>query len=119
MHDLKLEDLSDFYGTEHWYKHCYGAPVTYTDGVQYVAEHGGAYWLIDEIVFGSRKLVKDGEEFQCWRLTVDLEKKEGKLVCTDGDYRILSTKDIEFTDFPLPEISIWLVNEVMLLPSEY
>lgn len=44
----KQLDLSPFTGTEHWYKHWLGG-LLYTDGVKYVADQAGAYWLIDAI----------------------------------------------------------------------
>jgi len=36
-------------GTETWFHHPLNRKVVYTEGMQYVAEKGGAYWLIDEI----------------------------------------------------------------------
>jgi len=32
---------------------------------------------------------------------------------------MVSSKAIAFTDFPLPEITLWLQDDVMLLPSEH
>ncbi len=43
---MALEDeLEQFYGTEKWYRHFTG--LVYTDGIKYLAENAGAYWLID------------------------------------------------------------------------
>ena len=47
------------------------------------------------------------------------EDRSAWLICTDGnDGRILHEK-ISFTDFPLPEIRLFLTDRVLLLPSEY
>ena len=46
--------LRQFTGTEKWYRHPFVRTVLYTDGVKYVAEQGGAYWLIDDIAFAQR-----------------------------------------------------------------
>jgi uncharacterized protein DUF6876 len=46
---LDATDLAQFTGAEQWYRHSINRKVLYTDGAQYVAEHGGAYWLLDEI----------------------------------------------------------------------
>jgi hypothetical protein len=49
--------------------------VLYTDGAQYVAEHGGAYSLLDEIsLIQSYDKHVAAEDFQVWRLTVHSDK---------------------------------------------
>ena len=44
---LSEADLAQFTGTSTYYQH--SLSVQYTDGVHYLAERGGAYWLIDAI----------------------------------------------------------------------
>ena len=46
-HALTEGDLAQFIGTSQYYRHNLG--LLYTDGVKYVADRGGAYWLIDAI----------------------------------------------------------------------
>jgi len=41
------------------------------------------------------------------------------LACEDGNGRTVFSKAIPYTDFPLPEITLWFANDVILLPSEY
>ena len=65
-------DLEQFTGTEHWYKHQFGGH--YTDGVRYLAQTAGAYWLIDAI-FSYRR----AERFQVWTLEV----KIGRASCRE------------------------------------
>ena len=48
---LTKTDLRQFTGTEQWHRHGIARNVLYTDGAQYVAESGGAYWLLEEIAF--------------------------------------------------------------------
>ncbi len=57
------------------------------------------------------------EEFQVWRLVV--ENSAGVLTCDDGDGRVVYAKRIDYTDFPLPEIKLYFVDNVIMLPSEY
>ncbi len=111
-------DLNQFTGTEHWYRHSLVRKVLYTDGVQYVAQHGGAYWLIDEIAFAQfdQKIAVEG--FQFWRLAVKTDQT-AILTCTDGNDRLIRRKRLTFTDFPLDEISFYFTDNVILLPSEY
>ncbi len=115
---LKAENLDQFIGSEHWYQHGLVRTITYTDGAKYVADEGGAYWLLDEIALAQRfsPAVKR-EPFQVWKLAVN--HWEGVLTCDDGDGNIVYTKPIPFTDFPLPEIKFYFTDNVILLPSEY
>jgi hypothetical protein len=115
---LTEAELEQFTGTEHWYRHGLVRNVLYTDGVKHVADAGGAYWLIDEIAFAQRfdKAVA-AEPFQIWSLTV--KDNSGVLTCEDGNGHEVSSKKIEFTDFPLPEISFYFTGNTILLPSEY
>ena len=113
-----MTDLSQFTGTETWWKHPIFRSYTYTDGVKYVADSCKAYWLIDAILShqGNKKVSK--QEFQVWKLT-----KQGDeswiLACEDGNNHKVVDQVIQFSDFPLNTITIWLTDRVLLLPSEY
>lgn len=116
---LTKADLAQFTGTETWYRHPLVKTVLYTDGAQYVAEAGGAYWLLDEIAFAQKAVTAVAAEgFQLWKLTVKPDRT-ATLVCEDGNGRKVFSKAIEYTDFPLPEIAFYFTNNVILLPSEY
>ena len=45
---LTTADLSQFTGSENWYRHSLNREILYTEGALYVADAGGAYWLLDE-----------------------------------------------------------------------
>ena len=116
---LTKADLDRFTGTEYWYRHPLAPGVLYTDGARYVAVHGGAYWLRDEIALTQRFLpAVAAETFQLWKLTVK-DDRTALLVCEDGNGRQLYAQAIDYTDFPLPEIKLYFINGVILLPSEY
>jgi hypothetical protein len=51
---LSAADLAQFTGSEHWYRHGLNRQILFTDGARYVADGGGAYWLLDEIAFVQR-----------------------------------------------------------------
>jgi hypothetical protein len=116
---LTKSDLAQFTGSENWYRHGMVRDVLYTDGVQYVAETAGAYWLIDEIAFGQRgnKRVA-AEEFQSWKLKVNPDHS-ARLTCEDGNGNVVFSKIIPYSDFPLAEITLYFTNKTILLPSEY
>jgi len=115
---LTKEDLSQFTGTEQWYRHGIARNVLYTDGAKHVAESGGAYWLLDEIAFAQSIRPVAAEAFQVWKLKVNPDHS-ATLTCDDGDSNIRFMKNIEFTDFPLEEIAFYFTDKVLMLPSEY
>jgi len=57
------------------------------------------------------------DTFQVWKLAV--KDAKALLACDDGNGNIVFSKQIEFTDFPLAEISLYYCNKTILLPSEY
>jgi hypothetical protein len=117
--ELIKADLSQFSGSENWYRHGINRKVLFTDGAKYVADEGGAYWLLDEIaIVQPHNKAVAAEEFQVWKLTVRPDRT-ATLTCDDGNGRIVYTKEIEFTDFPLDEITLWFANNTIYLPSEH
>jgi hypothetical protein len=115
---LDEADLANFTGSENWFKHWLGK-VLFTDGVKFIADSAGAYWLVDEIAINQTRPRIRAEEFQVWLLKVDLEKRKGVLSCDDGNGVVVFSKRIDYTDFPLAEIKFYCTDGVILLPSEY
>lgn len=104
--------LRQFTGTEHYYRTLFGR---HTDGVQFLACEAGAFWLVDAIFSHRRR-----EPFQVWRLAVDLEQKTCVLTMQeDTGQPELVRQEIPYTDFPMAEIELWLIDGVLILPSEY
>jgi hypothetical protein len=117
-HQLTQADLNGFHGSEEYYRHQLTGFV-YTEGVKFMAETGGAYWLIDEIMLSNRFSKKvQAEEFQVWKLDRDNEGNAAWLRMEDGNDVRLFEKRIEFTDFPLPGIILFFENSTLYLPSE-
>ena len=115
---LTAGELRQFTGSEHWYRHGLVRDILYTDGAKYVADKGGAYWLLDEIAFAQRgdKRVA-AEEFQVWKLAVKPDRT-ATLSCEDGNGTTVFQKAIEYTDFPADSIKLWFENNTIYLPSE-
>ena len=97
----------------HWTKR-----LVYTEGVQDLAEQGGAYWLIDLIASWTLDPSVQNEEFVVWKLTVKPDQT-ALAVAEDGNGTELARQEIEYSDFPLEEISLYLTDNTLLLPSEY
>jgi len=110
--------LPYFTGTDNWYKHQSG--LLYTDGVKFIADHAGAYWLIDLIASYQKRCRKDRmlRQFQIWILGVERDYHRGCVSCLRDTDNLAFQQTIPFTDFPLPEITFYLENEVLCLPSE-
>lgn len=107
-------NLSQFTGTEHWYRHPF-SKVTYTDGVKYFAETAGAYWFLDIAV--CLPMEYPGEDFMS--IALDVTDGKAKLTVDDGNENVLMTKDIEPTDCPAGKYCFFLTNNVLMLTSEY
>ncbi len=112
-------DLSQFCGTETWWKHWTGR-ITFTDGVKFLAEKAGAFWLIDLVASHQTARLRQ-EEFQLWILTVDRDNTPMAVATCQADTGkpLLVRQEIDYTDFPLPSIKLYLVDGVLMLPDEY
>jgi hypothetical protein len=116
---LSAEVMSQFTGSEHWYRFGIVPDITCTDGAKYVADTAGAYWLLDEIALAQRfEKAVAAEEFQVWKLAVK-DDDSATLICEDGNDNVVFTKTIEFTDFPKEGVTLWFANNVIYLPSEH
>lgn len=116
-YNLKRE-LQQFTGSETFYKATLFPKFIYTEGVKYLAEKAGAYWLLDYIFIHQTLSVLKGQSFQVWKLTVK-ESHSATLIVEDGNDQQLTTFAIPFTDFPLEEFTLWLVDNTLMLTSEY
>jgi hypothetical protein len=103
-------DLDGFYCTDNYFSH-WAKKLCYTDGVKYLADKAGAYWLIDAIASyqNDAKITKNSmlRNMQFWKLEVVDGK--GVLTCVeDSGRKPVIRQEIEFTDFPLSEVEIWV-----------
>jgi hypothetical protein len=117
---LTEADLAQFTGTSTYYQHALG--IQYTDGVHYLAEYGGAYWLLDAIASWQidPQVNQDPmlQQIQFWKLTVN-DDRSALLVCERDAGDIAVSQEIPFTDFPLKQITLYFQQGIVLLPSEY
>lgn len=126
-----LQELKQFTGTEVFYRHSFNRRIVYTEGVRYLATEAQAYWLIDAIAshisspLFQRAMTKDERigERHFWTLHVKPDNSAVLEAKVDSPERALVTQKLTFTDFPLPEIQIWVGNNgqgwTLYLPSEH
>ena len=112
-----LQELAHFTGCLERYRH-WTRRLIYTPGIQHLAENAGAYWLIDLVASWQTKPEVTKENFQIWQLVVRTDRT-ATATATADDQRLLASQDIPDTDFPLAEITAWLVDGTLILPGEY
>lgn len=127
-----MENLGLFTGGGIRFRHPLFRSVLYTEGVQYVAEKGQAFWLIDDIAAHiqspeMKKAINEVDfrlsEMQFWTL----EKRpdsSARLYCqADSDEPMAIEQEIRYTDFPMDDIKIWAAFDgqhwTLYLPSEH
>lgn len=118
--------LSQFTGTEQWYRHPLNRRMLYTDGVQYLAENGGqqgAYWVLDKVALEICPLLDSKKQaFGAVSLTVNPDQT-AVMIVTDGNDQLLLRREMRYTDLQNGEWRFYLIEEgdhrVLLLPSEY
>jgi hypothetical protein len=116
---LKAQDLAQFTGSQTFYRHALSGGCVYTEGVQYLAEAGSAYWLLDAILCPQpHHPALRSAEFQVWTLSVG-EDQSAMLICTDGNGEGLYVHPVSWTDFPLDTVTLWFANRTLYLPSEH
>jgi hypothetical protein len=135
-------ELAGFSGSERWYRHAgfWRNEILLTEGVMHLAEHGGrnfgsAFWFIDVIASyqGEKKLVR--QPFQVWKFIADPPGEDGvwnsgKVICENGNEKVIIEQVIEYTDFLLENVTLYASYEpvdevgkkkrtIILLVSEY
>jgi hypothetical protein len=111
------EELAFFTGTETYHHNFLG--LMFTDGVKYLAERVGAYWLIDAIASWQPEVRKIEPEFQLWELAVNEDSSAVLTARRDTHLPVIASQKIPYTDFPPPGISLYVEGNVLLLPSEH
>lgn len=125
---LKHEDLARFTGTETYYRLGPLFPqVVLTDGTRFVAEEGGAWWLMEAIASYQSPALWAADrrlfDLQFWHLIVHADSSATLTCVADSGEQPAVTQQIPYTDFPLPEIDIWVGRNdpyrVLYLPGEH
>lgn len=120
LEEIQVE-LLNFHGTEHYHRLTMVTNLLVTDGVKYLADSCGAYWLLDVIASHLSKM----KSFNVIVFKKNKKGSGGKFTATDDlpANHTYAKQTIAYTDFPLPEIRMYLVfdgqNLVLMLPTEY
>jgi hypothetical protein len=125
-------ELRNLTGSLTQYRGAFG--MLYTEGVKHLILEstgvigadgrrcGGAFWLLDAIASHQPQAKKACDGFQLWTLNLHEQGMStgATLTCrADSDQEPVITQEIEYTDFPLPTVKLYVIDGVVLLPDEY
>ena len=125
-----LDELNGFTATAYYYRLPFVKGFVYTDGVAYLAENAGAYWLIELIAFEILpKVVKKSPDwFYSVKLAVNADSKAILTVDDGNGNKPIVTREIDYADFPqVNDFKLFLEKTsvsdgeayCLLLPSEH
>lgn len=111
---FSADKLAEFHCTENYYKHWIPGYV-FTDGVHYLCGEGNCMWLLDIAITHAQNYPNNHMIVAEFRSLGD----GGIVSIEDGNDNILITQKLEFADAPMDNIVLWVIEGVVLLPSEY
>jgi hypothetical protein len=110
--------LANFYGTDSYHFNPMYKRMLYTDGVKFFFENAGngAYWFSD--ILGTEVMqVHKKEAFL--HITLSSDGGAGLIEVDDGNDNILWSRTLDYTDCPDGDWHFYLVDNVLMLTSEY
>ena len=114
-----ISELAQFTGTTGY--HRMYTNFYLTDGAKYLADTAECFWLFDLYWSHIMSIIPSENEFTVLKLTVADSK--ASVLIEDGNDNAIAGQEIEYTDFPLPSITLycsWFGDGwVAMLPSEY
>ena len=118
-----IDQLQGFCGSTTCYKISL-VQAHYTEGIKYLADHAQCHWLITDaaVVCKSLKNKSNFIVILFKRNSTSVQErthKEAKITYANGNGIILYEQEYEFTDFPLDELRLFFVDDMLMLPNEY
>ena len=112
-------NLQQFYGTGYYHKIGF-TPIVATDGVVYFAEKCECFWLLDLITLN---LFRTHQQMGALFLDIEVNKRHVVTITArqDKDMPVVWQKKQRdlCAIIPVGTYKIWLMDNVLLLPSEY
>jgi len=113
-----LNQLSNNIGTEHYYKIMFSS-IVYTDGIKELIGLCNCYWLISDTAIEITHNKALQKQFLILNIKVNKDKSAIVTLKEDSNKPLLYAKRYSYTDFPLSEYEFYIIDDVMLLKSEY
>lgn len=116
-------DLQQYYGTEHYYKISPFTDAVITDGVKAFADKTNSYWLFTDFILldGYRIAKTHDDRFTLVKVAVNEKHDVTVSFMHDIDeepYYQATQKDL-LEYIPIGEYKFYLIDNVVLLPTEY
>lgn len=115
--DLQV-NLAQFTGTERYYR--IAPRFLITDGVKFLADRAGCFWLLDAAISHLVQLGTD-DGFVLVRLVVDCSR--AVLTLEDGNGGVHCKQTVPYTDFPMAQQTLYACWDgehwVLMLTGEY
>jgi hypothetical protein len=113
--------LAQFTGTEGYHKHLFPgkSPILLTDGCDFIRNECKAWWLFDAILSYQCEKILRNVNFQIVELRQNMKDLSWLLtIREDSNLKPLISQRIEFSDFPLDYLKLYVIQGIVLLPSE-
>ena len=95
------------------------SPILISTGCKFLLENCDSSFLFETIIKARELKVLKGVNFEVWTLHQLKNDMSWILSCsTNCDKKPLFIKSIPLNDFPIPELTIWVIQNVALLPQE-
>jgi hypothetical protein len=95
------------------------SPILISDGCKFLLENCDSSFLFDLILKSQELKILRDVPFQSWRLIQVRTDMSWSLTCSSNcDQKPIIVKSIPFSKFPLPEITIWVIQNAAFLPQE-
>lgn len=117
------EQLEQFHGSQQ----LFALPLCrtrYTEGIRFLAQTANAFWLLtDASVMGkslmskSRFITIDFKRYT--QAEAETHGYDAVIAYSDGNGTVFTEQRYHITDFPLEQIRLFFVDNILLLPSEY
>jgi len=113
--------LRDFRRVKIYHKYLYPgkSPILISDACRFLLENCDSSFLFDLILKSQELKILRDVPFKIFRLEQLRKDMSWILTCSfDCEKKPIIVKSIPFSKFPLPEITIWVIQNVALLPKE-
>jgi len=95
------------------------SPILISTGCKLLLDNCDSSFLFDTIIKAQELKILKGVNYQAWTLQQLKNDMSWLITCSsDCDKKPILIKSIPLSDFPLPEITIWVIQKVALLPQE-
>jgi hypothetical protein len=96
------------------------SPILISSGCKFLLENCDSSFIFDTIIKARELEVLKGVNFEVWTLHQLKNDMSWILSCsTNCDKKPILIKSIPLCNFPLSEITIWVIQNVALLPQEH